>query len=79
MESFFCTLKVERVHQCRRATRAEARQALFGYIEGYENRNRMNSALRYLTPEQDEQRMTGRTGVPVKPGDNHIKAWDQKS
>lgn len=59
MESFFHTLKVELVHQCRWATQAEARQALFGYIEGYYNRHRMHSALGYLTPEQAEQRMTG--------------------
>lgn len=57
MESFFHTLKVELVHQCRWATLAEARQALFGYIEGYYNRYRMHSALGYLTPEQAEQRM----------------------
>ncbi|WP_144423535.1 IS3 family transposase [Sphingopyxis sp. 113P3] len=59
MESFFHTLKVELVHQCRWATQAEARQALFGYIEGYYNRHRMHSALGYLTPEQAEQIMTG--------------------
>ena len=35
MESFFHTLKVELVHQCHWATHAEARQVLFGYIEGY--------------------------------------------
>src|SRR3546814_3794976 len=33
MESFFHTLKVELVHQCRWATQAEARQALFGSSE----------------------------------------------
>jgi transposase InsO family protein len=59
MESFFHTLQVELVHQCRCATQAEARQALFGYIKGYYNRHRMHSALGYLTPEQAEQRMTG--------------------
>jgi putative transposase len=59
MESFFHTLKVELVHQCRWATNAEARQALFGYIEGYYNRHRMHSALGYLTPEQAEQRKMG--------------------
>lgn len=59
MESFFHTLKVELVHQCRWATHLEARQALFGYIEGYYNRHRMHSALGCLTPEQAEQRMTG--------------------
>ncbi len=59
MESFFHTLKVELVHQSRWATQAEARQALFGYIEGYYNRYRMHSALGYLTPEHAEKRMNG--------------------
>lgn len=58
MESFFHTLKVELVHQRRWTTQAEARHALFGYIEGYYNRHRMHSALGYLTPEETEQRMT---------------------
>lgn len=35
METFFRTLKVELVHQCRWATQAEARQALPGYTDGY--------------------------------------------
>ena len=59
MESFFHTLKVELVRQRRWATQSEARQTLFGYIEGYYNRHRMHSALGYLTPEQAEQRMIG--------------------
>ena len=57
MESFF-HLKVELAHQCRWSTQAEARQAMFGYIEGYRNRDRMHSAVGYLTPEQAEQSMT---------------------
>ncbi len=62
MESFFHTLKVDLVHQCRWATQAGARQALFGYIEGYYNRHRMHSALGYLTPEQAEQSVSAETG-----------------
>ena len=57
MESFFHTLKVELVHQCRWATREEARRDLFSYVEGYYNRQRMHSALRYLSPEQAERQM----------------------
>lgn len=59
MASFFHTLKVELVHQCRWATQAEARQALFGYIEGYHNRHCMHSALGYPKSDQAEQRTTG--------------------
>ena len=59
MESFFHTLKVELVHQRRWATRDEARRDLFAYREGYYNRQRIHSALGYLTPEQAERRMAG--------------------
>jgi transposase InsO family protein len=55
MESFFHTLKVELVHQRCFATREEARRELFAYIEGYYNRQRIHSALGYLTPEQAER------------------------
>ncbi len=55
MESFFHTLKVELVHQRRWATRDEARRDLFAYIEGYYNRQRIHSALGYITPEQAER------------------------
>jgi transposase InsO family protein len=51
MESLLHSLKVELVHQRRWATREEARRDLFGYIEGYYNRQRIHSALGYLTPE----------------------------
>ncbi len=58
MESFFHTLKVELVHQRRWATRDEARRDLFAYIEGYYNRQRIHSALGYITPEQAERTAT---------------------
>ena len=59
MESFFHTLEVELVHQRRWATRDEARRDLFAYVEGYYNRQRIHSALDYITPEQSERRITG--------------------
>jgi hypothetical protein len=37
MESFFHTLKTERVHHRVYATRAEARRDLFHYVEGFYN------------------------------------------
>ena len=57
MESFFHSLKVELVHQHRWTTREEARRDLFVYIESYYNRQRIHSALGYLTPEQAERTM----------------------
>jgi len=40
MESFFHTLKTERVHHRVYATRTEARRDLFHYIEGFYNCHR---------------------------------------
>lgn len=53
-ESFFATLKTECVVQPF-ATRAQARTAIFEYIEGFYNRQRLHSSLGYLSPEQFEQ------------------------
>jgi putative transposase len=56
MESFFHTLKTERVHHRIYATRDEARQDLFAYIEGFYNSRRLHSALGYLSPAEAERR-----------------------
>ncbi len=56
MESFFHTLKTERVHHRIYATRAEARRDLFGYIEGFYNSRRLHSALGYISPADMERR-----------------------
>lgn len=48
--SFFHTLKTERDHHRDYATRDEARQDLFRYIEGFYNSGRLNSALGNLSP-----------------------------
>jgi putative transposase len=50
MESFFHTLKVERVNHRTYATRNDARRDLFAYIEGFYNSHRLHSALDYLSP-----------------------------
>ena len=55
MESCFGTLKTELVHQACYPTRDAARHDLFAYIEGYYNRQRLHSALGYITPEQAER------------------------
>jgi transposase InsO family protein len=55
-ESFFATLKVERVNDQSYASPAEAKRDLFHYIEGFYNRSRLHSALGYLSPEQFERR-----------------------
>jgi transposase InsO family protein len=55
MESFFASLKKELVHDADFATRAEARAALFEYIEVFYNGQRRHSSLGYVSPAQYEQ------------------------
>lgn len=55
MESFWGTLKTELIYRQHYRTRAEAKTAIFVYIEGWYNRQRRHSALGYLSPEQFEQ------------------------
>ena len=54
MESFFATLKKERIHREDYATRSAARASVFDYIERFYNRVRRHSALGYVSPEQFE-------------------------
>lgn len=49
-ESFFNSLKNERVHGTRYGTRAEATIDLFDYIELFYNRRRLHSTLGYASP-----------------------------
>jgi transposase InsO family protein len=50
MESFFGTLKTERVYLRTYRTRDQARTDLFYYIEGFYNRHRLHSTLGYVSP-----------------------------
>jgi transposase InsO family protein len=61
MESFFASLKKERVHEARFRTRAEARAAVFDYVEVFYNRERLHSALGYRTPAEARASMGGIT------------------
>ena len=56
MESVFHTLKVELGHYRHWTTREQAKRDLFAYIEGTSDRARIHSALKYLTPDQAEQK-----------------------
>jgi putative transposase len=55
-ESFFASLKLELVYQVQWRTRAEARTAVFEYLELFYNRRRRHSSLGYLSPFEFEQR-----------------------
>ena len=55
-ESFFSTLKIELVYPADWATRADARAAVFEYLEVFYNGQRRHSSLGYLSPVAFEQR-----------------------
>jgi len=49
-ESFFATLECELIDRCRFKTQAEARRAVFEFIEGFYNPRRRHSSIGYLSP-----------------------------
>jgi len=49
-ESFFATLECELLDRHRFKTQAEARIAVFDFIEGFYNRRRRHSSIGYLSP-----------------------------
>ena len=55
-ESFFATLKSELVYLRQFATRQEAREAIFEFIERFYNRERRHSTLGYLSPVEFERK-----------------------
>lgn len=54
MESFWGTLKTELVHHEKFASRAEARRALFDFMEVFYNRQRRHSSIGYVSPDTFE-------------------------
>lgn len=67
MESFFSTLKTEWVRDIY-PSRAQARQAIFEFIEVWYNRQRRHSALGYQSPEAFETRYFESIVVSTKSG-----------
>jgi transposase InsO family protein len=57
MESFWSSLKRELVHRCKFATRAQAKAAIFEWIEVFYNRTRFHSALGFKSPVDFEQQL----------------------
>ena len=54
-ESFFATLECELLDRRKFATKAEARMAVFSFIEGWYNPGRRHSALGYMSPVNYEK------------------------
>lgn len=55
-ESFFATLKTELVYTRRFATRAEAKESIFDFIEAFYNPRRRHSTLGYVSPVEFEMK-----------------------
>jgi len=64
-ESFFATLECELLDRCRFKTQAEARMAVFEFIEGFYNPRRRHSSLGYLSPIAFERQYTA---TALEPG-----------
>jgi putative transposase len=56
-ESFFATLECELLDRSRFETQAEAKMAIFGFIEGWYNPHRRHSSIGYLSPVNCERRI----------------------
>jgi putative transposase len=57
IESFWSSLKYELLYHHRFATQAEARTAIFDYIETFYNRTRLHSSLAYTSPITFESKL----------------------
>ena len=57
VESFFASLKRERTHGKRYASREEAYRDVFDYIEVFYNRKRRHSSIGGISPEAFEKRL----------------------
>jgi putative transposase len=57
MESFFSTMKTERINRRHYITPDEARADIFDYIERFYNARRRHSTIGYVSPMQFEQRL----------------------
>jgi putative transposase len=55
-ESFFATLKTECIYRRRFATKAEARETIFDFVEVFYNRCRRHSTIGYMTPTEFEMK-----------------------
>jgi putative transposase len=67
-ESFFATLECELLERSRFKTHADARNAVFEFIEGFYNPQRRHSSLGYLSPVAFERQHTEHVRLPpVRP------------
>jgi hypothetical protein len=66
-ETFHASIKKERIYRRSWPTRAEARVAVFEYIEGWYNPRRRHSTLGYLSPAEFEHQHAEQHTPPLEP------------
>jgi transposase InsO family protein len=54
-ESFFHTIKTESLYHIDFESREQARLEIFDYVEGFYNRTRMHSTIKYQSPDEYER------------------------
>ena len=64
-ESFHASLKKDRIHRRAWPTKAEARTAVFEYVEVFYNRRRRHSRLRMLSPVDFENSTLSADGASL--------------
>ena len=65
MESFYHTLKTEHIYFENYATREQAKQSIFEYVEVFYNRQRRHSTLGYLSPLAFEKQWCQQQGLSL--------------
>jgi transposase InsO family protein len=65
LESFHASLKKDLIHRRSWPTKAEARTAIFDYIEAFYNRRRRHSTLGMLSPVDFENGTLGTDGASL--------------
>ena len=71
-ESFFATLECELLQRRSFQTQAEARMAIFAFVESWYNTRRLHSGLGYLSPNEFERRAAA--GRPMGTEGHHEQA-----
>ncbi len=64
MESFFSSLKIERIYRKKYVTREEVRADVFDYIEMFYNPRRRHSTLGQISPVEFEKRYAALAKCP---------------
>lgn len=77
-ESFFASLECELLDRRSFKSKAEARVALFSYIEGWYNPRRRHSGLGRIAPAEFERRHAAHLTRSNHPGDRARSRWSAK-